>query len=412
MKRVCIVTPSHVSFQPRALREADALHDAGYTVRVVSVRTDASLDEYDAALRRSRGWRLDAVDLTSASATQARRWVASMRLRTAQRMTQAGVGSRRVAAHAAVRGAGALAALAGAEPADLFIAHTQATLEAGRAAADRYGAPLAFDCEDLLGDGDTPEALAMRTLEAATIASCAFVSVPSRAMGARLASRYPVADRLIVLENVPPMVPASLVPPRARVRAAALRVHWFGQTVGLDRGLDDVARATGLLRRPAELHVVGRAHDDVQRALRAMAGPAAARVFFQPRVPPQELMDVVGRFDVGAACERPDHPSYGVTLTNKIFAYLAAGLAIAATDTPGQRELLDDCPGAGTLYPVGEPAALAHVLDRWASDRDALVDAQEAAWQAARSRYSWDAVRRRFLERVEALAGSPAQALR
>jgi glycosyltransferase involved in cell wall biosynthesis len=411
MKRVCIVTPSHVSFQPRALREADALHEAGYAVRVVSVRTDASLDEYDAELRRSRGWRMDGVDLTSASATRVRRLFASARLKAAQRMIASGIAARRVAAHAAVKGAGALAALACAEPADLFIAHTQATLEAAHAAAERFGAPLAFDCEDLLGEGTTSEAVAMRTLETAHIGACEYVSVPSRAMGARLASRYPLAGRLIVLENVPEVVPASLVPPRERPRAAALRVHWFGQTVGLDRGLADVAQAIRSMRHPAELHIVGLAQPEVQRALWEIAGPAGSRVFFYARVAPEHLLSTVARFDVGVAGERPDHPSYGVTLTNKIFGYLAAGLAIAATDTPGQRELLNECADAGVVYRFGDANGLARALDAWAQDRAALLRAQEAAWQAARRRYSWDVVRRRFLERVEALIGPRARAV-
>jgi len=401
--RICIVTPSHVSFQPRALREADALHDAGYDVRVVSVRTDASLDAFDAELLRSRAWRLRAVDLTSETATQARRWTASARLRTAQRITAAGLGSRRMAAHAAVKGAGELAALVCAEPADLFIAHTQARLEAAFAGARRCDAAMAFDCEDLLGDGATREAAAMRTLEAAHVGSCVYVSVPSRAMGARLAARYPLADRLVVLENVPEIVPTSLVPPRARPRSGALRVHWFGQTAGLDRGLDDAARAIGLMRERGELHIVGLATDAVQLALREMAGAGASRVLFHPRISPDALIETVARYDAGIACERPDHPSYGVTLTNKIFGYLAAGLAVAATDTPGQRELLDETPDAGVIYPFGNAGALAQHLDRWARDRDALLRAQDAAWHAARRQYSWDVVRRRFLERIAAV---------
>ena len=64
MTRVCLITPHHISLQPRALREADSLSAAGHKVRVVCRQTDSAATENDRALMRSRSWQLQPVELT------------------------------------------------------------------------------------------------------------------------------------------------------------------------------------------------------------------------------------------------------------------------------------------------------------------------------------------------------------
>jgi glycosyltransferase involved in cell wall biosynthesis len=103
------------------------------------------------------------------------------------------------------------------------------------------------------------------------------------------------------------------------------------------------------------------------------------------------------QFDVGLALERSEPSNYALTTTNKIGSYLLAGLAIAATDTAGQREMLGDTPSAGFLYPSGKPELLAAGLQTWMKDRNALRVAQQAAWDVARAKFSWNIEAEKFL---------------
>jgi len=102
-------------------------------------------------------------------------------------------------------------------------------------------------------------------------------------------------------------------------------------------------------------------------------------------------------FDVGLALERPDNGGYSRTVTNKVFSYLLAGLAIAATDTPGQREIMGQIRSAGFLYHAGDARGLADGLRKWLNDHNALRKAQQAAWEAARLKYCWDLEKDKFL---------------
>src|SRR5205823_503253 len=60
--RITVVTGGHLSTSPRMLKTADALHQEGYQVRVVSVRHTPWATAADLVVRSTRTWRSDVVD--------------------------------------------------------------------------------------------------------------------------------------------------------------------------------------------------------------------------------------------------------------------------------------------------------------------------------------------------------------
>jgi len=54
--RIVVATAGHLSTTPRMLKAADALHEAGYRVRVVSANHTPWAHAADHAVIASRGW--------------------------------------------------------------------------------------------------------------------------------------------------------------------------------------------------------------------------------------------------------------------------------------------------------------------------------------------------------------------
>jgi hypothetical protein len=77
-------------------------------------------------------------------------------------------------------------------------------------------------------------------------------------------------------------------------------------------------------------------------------------------------------------------------LTNKAFTYILGGLAVAFTDTPGQRALAEDLGEGAIIYRPGDIRGLAAGLTRWAQDETGLQRAKTAAWDAAARRWHWE----------------------
>ncbi len=88
-----------------------------------------------------------------------------------------------------------------------------------------------------------------------------------------------------------------------------------------------------------------------------------------------------------------------ITLANKLFDYMAAGLPIVASDVRPMRRVLEET-GAGVLVPPGNVAALADALVALAADPERRRCLGRHGRQAVESEYSWDADRSRMLAAV------------
>lgn len=125
------------------------------------------------------------------------------------------------------------------------------------------------------------------------------------------------------------------------------------------------------------------------------------RVFIHPTVPNDELPTRIAEHDIGLALELADPPSRNLTITNKLFQYLQAGLAVIATDTAGQREVFQQCPQIGCLIPCQNPLALATAITGLIQTNVALQTAKQAALQAAAQQFCWETQRDRLIQTAE-----------
>jgi hypothetical protein len=172
-----------------------------------------------------------------------------------------------------------------------------------------------------------------------------------------------------------------------------LSLFWFSQTVGLDRGLQDAILAMGQAGVPMHLHLRGYAPPDVRQALNEIATGAGVQssLHFEPPCRPDELLSRAAEHDVGLALETEDAVNRRLTVTNKLFTYMTAGLALSVTNLPGQRSVMDTCPQAGRVHTRGDVRAMAEHYRVWSQNPDALAAARGAALEAARVR--WNAER-------------------
>jgi glycosyltransferase involved in cell wall biosynthesis len=161
-----------------------------------------------------------------------------------------------------------------------------------------------------------------------------------------------------------------------------------------------------------QLHLRGTATPAVRAELAALAEAygVADALHVHPQVPPDELLSRTAEHDIGLALEQGRDENNAIASSNKLFFYLLAGLAVAATDVPGQRAVLGAGGAGWALYPPGDARALADVFRRWQHEPALLADASEAALTAARERWNWEAERAALVDTVARVLGVPARA--
>jgi PEP-CTERM/exosortase A-associated glycosyltransferase len=163
-------------------------------------------------------------------------------------------------------------------------------------------------------------------------------------------------------------------------------------------GLDDLIAAMPLLlkrRAKAQLLLVGGGPMEDALKAQAAASPAAERIRFVGRVPHDEVERYYALIDILAYPRKKMRLTELVTPLKPLEA-MAQRKLVAASDVGGHRELIEHGV-TGTLFPAGDPAALADALaglfdDRgdWEARRDtarAFVEA-ERNWSSNISRYA------------------------
>jgi glycosyltransferase involved in cell wall biosynthesis len=402
--RVCLISSVHPWVNPRLIKEADALAAAGHDPVVVTKSVAGWAEALDARLLATKRWPSVRVDLRRDHPAARWRWLTTaVRGELAARAYRV-FGALRCAEEGYYRGFGPVLDAARRTDADLFIAHTQGALPiAARAAATR-GVPYGFDCEDLLAeeaaDGlrNRAQRQAILDIERAYLPGAAYVTATSEAMATYLARTYGISPH--VVRNVFPLAELhGITPPGSRPRRASLELVWISATIGPGRGLEDALQALAQLPDVVRLTLFGRVLPAYEASLNSLVARlnVANRVSIQPLHDPSVVMATIARFDIGLTLDLNDCLNRSLTICNKVFLYLQAGLLVAATDTPGQREIIGSMPGAGFLYPSGDAGQLAARLLPFVNDRTALREAQTAAWDAGQERYNWDRDRTTFL---------------
>jgi glycosyltransferase involved in cell wall biosynthesis len=265
--------------------------------------------------------------------------------------------------------------------ADIYLAHNIETLLPAFHAAQRRGALVMFDSMEFhsdMGDAQTVvERNLVRTVEKSCLPLCALVLASSAQVADALAAEYGSA-RPLPLDN------ASLVEKELPVKPpTGLQLYWRNAVVGLgQRGLDDALVALTKLPDDVTLHLQGRWPTDGGAALRTRIAELGltARVVFHPPFAPELAVQEASRHHVGLCLERRGCRNHDLTVSNKIFDYHMAGLAVVASDLPGLRGVVERS-GGGLLFAPGAVEGLTaqiQILYRDAALREQLADSARA----------------------------------
>ncbi len=392
-KRITVVTAGHVSACPRMLKAADALMCAGYRVRVVSVNHTPWTTKTDAAVRATRQWPWSVVDYDAVTGAALRRKT-GMRFKAMQAIARVAGPARvpiGVAIRAYSRAHDEIVAAVTAEPADFIYGGSTGALAAVAESAATLGVPYGIDFEDfhsgeLSGPGsELLNALAAR-VERHVIPGARFITAGSPMIADTYNERYGV--RPLPIHNT-----FSIAPDGAADRGEGpLRLYWFSQTLGPQRGLEDVVRAAGEARVPVALHLRANAipgYLDSIRRLAAGVAPQLEMVLHDP-ASPDDMVTLAQPYDAGLACEEPYALNRRICLTNKIFTYLAAGVPVLLTRTPAQARLEPSLGDAAFGYECGDVQALARTLRLLAGDAALRRRSRAAARAAAADRWHWE----------------------
>jgi len=388
--RISIVTSGHISTNPRVWREADALANGGHEVTVIGVRFDPKLAEIDKQMLSRRSWVYQAAaDLRSHSL-----WHRG-RARLGRTLLGVNVRDPYALGYAVDR----VLRSAIKQKADLTITHLEVAMWVGTK-LHRRGFRVGVDIEDWYSESraetNVPRARFLRALEHEILNRSVHATTTSHAMADALAARYQCRKPKVIYNSVPYFPGCGTA-----ATTSPVRLIWFSQTLGEDRGLQDVFAALPLLKGEWTLELRANASGDMRSWVESKVAPALrSRVCIEPIVPPEQLSCVVAKCDIGLAPEPPSCGNKALTIANKIFQYMQCGLSVVASDTPGQREILTAFPQGGCLYSSGDACSLADILNYWLNDPGRLKASKQTVASEANQRFAYERQAKILLDSV------------
>ncbi|MDF1734034.1 MAG: glycosyltransferase [Minwuia sp.] len=405
-RRYVIVSGFQVINNPRVVKEADAIAELGHEVIVLAaIHRAQDLPRIDAMVRDRRWQHIPVMDLTETGLVNRLRstWLRAM----ARLMREAG--QRFGYEHPMQLGyeAGSLLRTARRLNADLYSLHLEKALWVGTRLVND-GRAVRIDMEDWYTDDGLPVDQAKRPLNLMRRAESFLLN---NAVHATTTS-HALADALVRAYGCPkPGVIHNSFPSEERLTTDGRIVDrrdtgipsitWFSQTIGPGRGLEALMQAIMLIDAPFELHLRGTPRAGFMQELLADVSPEVRnRVHVHPQVPQAELLSRLSEHDIGYCGELSDCASRHLTITNKVFEYMRAGLAIVASDTAGQSEVAGIAPEAVHIFPQGDARALAEALRPLIVDARERTTAAKASVAALEQHFSWELSKARLQRQV------------
>jgi glycosyltransferase involved in cell wall biosynthesis len=292
------------------------------------------------------------------------------------------------------------------EKADLYIGHDLTALPIAVKVAKRNKAKAGFDAEDfhrneVSDDQNTYQYKAANKLEDQYIPQLDHFTAASPLIAEAYHQLYP-QKKATVINNV---FSQQFISEQITPFKGTLKLFWFSQTIGKDRGLEQVITAMGkLANAQITLTLLGMISATEQtdfEALAIMHGLTKKQLIFLAPVAPHQIFEIASQHHIGLALELNKPYNRDICLTNKILTYLTAGLSIIASETKAQKQFMIDHPNIGQSFPIGDLDALTDILNTYLSTPILLQQQQEQAKDLANNKLNWEMESKKLLSSID-----------
>ncbi len=274
--------------------------------------------------------------------------------------------------------------------ADFYYGGTTGALAVIAAAAREKRIKFALDLEDFHSaeqDNNPLMHMAVNVIEHHILKNASFLTAGSQAIANEYHLQYHIKP--LTLNNTFSL--PQIKPDFTINESAPIKLYWFSQTIGENRGIEDVIHAIGLSNIAAELHLRGECSPAFKEYLLHLCKTKTTRLTLSihPPASADQMISLCHEYDVGLALEQGHILNRSICLTNKAFTYMLGGLAIVLTKTTGQQPVINDLENVCIAYEPGDIETLASGLQYWSDNRDRLLAAKQMTWYAACQRWHW-----------------------
>jgi glycosyltransferase involved in cell wall biosynthesis len=292
--------------------------------------------------------------------------------------------------------------------ADLYIGHNLGALPATVWVAKYHQKPCGFDAEDFhrneTSDDPKNEDVRLKTyIENNYFPHLNYLTTSSPLISQEYSKIFPTLLPKTILNAFPVFQGKQST---SFDENRSLKLFWFSQSIGLNRGLEDIFKALKILENfNIQLHLLGdlpaQVSDDFEILIKDLSFSRTPKIVYHKPIIANRLIEFASDYDIGLALEPGFSKNNDIALSNKIFTYLNAGLAIVATETSAQKMFADQNPDFCLSYPVGDEKKMSILLRSLIEDPNKLNILKFEAHKKSELEYNWKIESAKFLSLIE-----------
>jgi len=402
--KIVIASSGQPSTNPRMVREADALANSGHDVLVIYAHWSSWASPFDQQMLKAKKWK--AIVAGGSPSHSPVKYFLSRICHKLNSFLARNLSMKYFSKLAISRSSTSLIRKVKQQKADLYIAHNLGALPAIVIAAKYHHKPCGFDAEDLhryeVSNDNREYDVQLKTyIEQKYIPQLKYMTTSSPQINAMYKLLFPDSSPVCLLNVTDKQQQTSIMSIHP---GDPIRLFWCSQTIGLKRGIEDVIGALRLISTyKFELHLMGSQQHGETRTYFTSLMNAAHPIFFHGPVAPEHLVVHAAQFDIGLALEPGFSINNDLALSNKVFTYIQAGLAVIASNTTAQQSFMASNPEIGHCYEIGVISNLSAILCSYAENRTLLDKARKASFNLGQHSLNWEEEKLKFLKIIHTL---------
>lgn len=404
LKKIVLLTTGQPSTNPRLVKEADTLHEAGYDVFVLYCHVINWAIEKDKDLLSKVKWKYY---LIGGAPNQSRLiyLFTKIRYRFCKILNRFG-NKFKIAERVQARAYDELLIKAKSLKADLYIGHNLGTLSVAVKSAKANASKAGFDFEDYHRGEEsnslTSDLERIVYLEEKYVNKLNFINTSSPLIAEKIALNFPSQkDKIFTILNCFPFL-QNLEFKKKSQNDNSLKLFWFSQTIGFNRGLEDVIRAIEKLADPEiYLYLAGRWDEEFKKYVDKNTKKIQNQICYLGILSPEELPQISANYDVGLTLELGGSENNMKCLSNKVFTYFISGNAIIASDTDMQKEFFQENK-TGTLFIRRDLDSLKEAVLKY-KNYQTLTEERERNYRLATDKFNWEVESNKFLAVINSI---------
>lgn len=403
--KIVLVTSAQPTANPRLVKEAKSLLQAGYVVSVIWCPISPWADDFDKKLfdeLPTIKWLKAGYHAKSEPIGY---WYARIRQKYWKYFYKIFGNHSDAPIKSQVLYSQELRGLSAQQKADIYIGHNLGSLPAIVTAANKYNAKSIFDFEDFhRGETseDTLETKMVKEIEGRYILLVDNITTASFAITIEYQKIFP-KKKITTINNCFSL--SYSVDFVQKLSSRPLKIFWFSQYIGKQRGLQTVIKAMSKFSPDEiQLTLLGKASNELKQyfyELMIEVGLDKSQVEFLDPVHESEIVKIASKHHIGLASEYVHIVNRDLCLTNKLFMYMLAGNALLMSDTKSQEYFFKQNSNIGLLYKQEDVDSIANVLKFYLDNPTYLEDNREKSLQLAKSRYNWEIEQHIFLDNLK-----------